>query len=59
VVTCLVIVVTANHFWLDALGGAVAYAVALPIGVRVHAWRAARASARAERRAGRALTLRK
>jgi len=58
IVTSLVIVVTANHFWLDALGGAVAYAIALPIGVRVHAWRSARAAARAERAPGRASTLR-
>jgi hypothetical protein len=42
VATVFAIIVTANHFWLDAVGGALALAVGYLMGVTWDRWRAAR-----------------
>jgi membrane-associated phospholipid phosphatase len=36
--TLFCIVVTGNHYWLDGLGGIVAFAAGLAIGERMHRW---------------------
>ena len=37
-ITLLVITVTANHFWLDAVGGVVIFAAGAIIGWGIHRW---------------------
>jgi PAP2 superfamily len=37
-VTLLVIIVTANHYWLDAVGGVVIFAVGAIVGWGIHRW---------------------
>ena len=38
VVTLFAIIVTGNHYWIDAIGGAVILAVGYPLGKRLEAW---------------------
>ena len=37
-VTLFVIIVTGNHFWIDGVGGLLAFAVAYLIGTEIHFW---------------------
>jgi hypothetical protein len=37
-VTTLVIIVTANHYWLDAVGGLVIFALGAIVGWGIHRW---------------------
>jgi len=37
-VTLLVIIVTANHYWLDAIGGLVIFSVGAIVGWGFHRW---------------------
>ena len=49
--TLFCIVVTANHYWLDGVGGLVTLAAGFAVGDRLHAWNQRRLARRRHRAA--------